>query len=296
MKFINWRDNGGIRLGILTDRGVLQVADAADALRMNVPLTLPDVMAGGDEAMEAMVTLVERAAGTPNAAVYTAVDELDLAPCIPNPGKIICIGLNYSKHAEETGARIPESPILFNKFNNALSGHGDEVIIPKVTTKVDYEAELTIVIGKQAKDVTEQEALSYVFGYCCANDISARDLQARTRQWLLGKSCDGFAPIGPFVATADEIRDPNDLKIQTIVNGESRQSSSTADMIFSCRTLISYISQHMTLLPGDIILTGTPEGVIVGYPPERQTYLQDGDVVTIAIEGLGELTNVMRAE
>ncbi|WP_020616979.1 fumarylacetoacetate hydrolase family protein [Paenibacillus daejeonensis] len=296
MKFINWREREEIKLGILTDRGVLKVAEAASELDMNVPLTLPATMAGGSKAAEALVALVEQAAGAPNAAIYAPIDELDLAPCVTDPGKIICIGLNYSKHAEETGARIPDYPILFNKFNNALSAHGDEVIIPKVTTKVDYEAELAIVIGKRAKDVSEEDALSYVFGYCCANDVSARDLQARTRQWLLGKSCDGFAPIGPYVATADEIADPNALSIQTTVNGELRQNSSTGDMIFSCKTLVSYISQHMTLLPGDIILTGTPEGVIVGYPPEQQVYLQDGDSVTISIEGLGELTNVMRAE
>ena len=296
MKYVNWRDNGSIKLGVLTDRGVLKVEEAASRLGHNVPLTLHEIMAGGNHGVEALVDLVEQAAGAPNAVIYAPIGTLDLAPCVPNPGKIICIGLNYSKHAEETGARIPEYPILFNKFNNALSGHGDEVIIPKVTTKVDYEAELAIVIGKQAKDVSEEDALSYVFGYCCANDVSARDLQGRTRQWLLGKSCDGFAPIGPYVATADEITDPNALSIQTTVNGELRQNSSTADMIFSCKTLISYVSQHMTLLPGDIILTGTPEGVIVGYPPERQVYLQDGDSVTISIEGLGELTNVMRAE
>ncbi|MNZ86756.1 Ureidoglycolate lyase [compost metagenome] len=153
-----------------------------------------------------------------------------------------------------------------------------------------------IVIGKKAKDVSKENALSHVFGYCNVNDLSARDLQLRTHQWLLGKSCDKFSPLGPYLVTADEVGNPNDLEIKCLVNGEVRQHSNTSDMVFYCDEIVSYISQHMTLVPGDIILTGTPEGVVLGYPPEKQVYLKAGDQVTIQIEKLGSITNTMVAE
>ncbi|WP_174614446.1 fumarylacetoacetate hydrolase family protein [Virgibacillus ihumii] len=221
-------------------------------------------------------------------------DSLSIGPSIDDPEKIICIGKNYGKHAAETGSDIPEFPILFNKFKNALSGDGDTIKLSDVAKKIDYEAELAIVIGKEAKDVSEQDALDYVFGYTAANDLSARDLQFRTNQWLLGKSLDGFCPIGPHLVTADEIEDPNALEISCTVNGEVRQKSNTGDMIFSCKKLISYISQYMTLKPGDVILTGTPEGVILGYDESEQVWLRDGDQVAVEIEGIGELRNTMK--
>ena len=156
-----------------------------------------------------------------------------------------------------------------------------------MTEKLDYEVELGIVIGKTAKNVSEESALDYVFGYCTANDLSARDLQMRTPQWMLGKTCDGFCPVGPYLVTKDEVGDPQNLQLKTVVNGEIRQNSNTSDMIFSCREIISYISKHMTLVPGDMILTGTPEGVIMGFPPEKQNYLKPGDTVTVEVEKLG---------
>ncbi|NOU67375.1 FAA hydrolase family protein [Paenibacillus sp. LMG 31461] len=220
--------------------------------------------------------------------------QVKYGPCVTHPGKIICVGLNYRKHAEETNATIPQYPILFNKFNNTITAHSDEIPLPnRVTSQVDYEAELVIVIGKQAKYVSKEQALSHVFGYCNVNDLSARDLQIRTQQWLLGKSCDKFSPIGPYLVTAEEVGDPNQLTISCTVNGETRQSSHTSDMIFHCDEIVSYISQHMTLSPGDIILTGTPEGVVLGKPVDQRVYLKHGDVVTIAIEKLGALTNRM---
>ncbi len=237
-----------------------------------------------------------RRLGEPAADFVLPEDDIRFGPCVTNPQKIVCIGLNYRKHAEETKAPIPKYPILFSKFNNALTGHGRDVTLPKTSAEVDYEAELAIVIGKRAKDVSEEEALDYVFGYCCANDLSARDLQLRTPQWLLGKTCDGFCPLGPYLVTADEVGDPNRLYIRTTVNGQVRQHSNTADMIFSCRQIVSYISRHMTLLPGDVILTGTPEGVVLGYPKEKRVYLQPGDVVSVEIERLGVLTNRLVAD
>ncbi|SEO75877.1 fumarylacetoacetate hydrolase family protein [Paenibacillus sp. OV219] len=292
MKLINFIENGTSKLGVATDAGVVDVAAAAAQSGAQVPLSIHEAIEGGAAALDALQTL---AVSAPTAALRKE-EELKLGACVPAPNKIICVGLNYRKHAEETGSPIPAYPILFNKFNNTLCGNGDDVALPKVSVKVDYEAELAVVIGKKAKYVSKEDALDYVFGYCNVNDLSARDLQMRTQQWLLGKSCDGFSPLGPYLVSADEVGNPNDLSIRTIVNGEVRQDSNTSDMIFHVDEIVSYISQHMTLVPGDVILTGTPEGVVMGYPPEKQVYLKDGDVVTIEIEKLGKLTNRMVAE
>ncbi|EES72360.1 FAH family protein [Paenibacillus sp. oral taxon 786 str. D14] len=223
-------------------------------------------------------------------------NEITYEPCVPAGKKIICVGLNYKKHAEEAKMPVPAYPVLFNKYSNGLSGHLAEIPLPGCAEKFDYEAELGVVIGKKAKDVREEEALSIVFGYCNVNDLSARDLQMRTGQWMLGKVLDGFCPVGPYLVTADEVGDPNQLEISLKLNGEIRQSSNTKDMIFSVPELISYISRYMTLEPGDLILTGTPEGVIAGYPEERQVWLKPNDEVTVEIEKLGVLKNVMKGE
>ncbi|MBB6634958.1 fumarylacetoacetate hydrolase family protein [Cohnella thailandensis] len=297
MKLLQYKHGEEVRLAVRTAKGIASVEAMSEVAGLeagSVPTTMREALDGGAAALAALRKLVGETEGRAE-----TLDEASLvyAPCVSDPQKIICVGLNYRKHAEETNAPIPEYPILFNKFANALAAEGEDVPLPvAVTDKVDYEAELAIVIGKRAKNVSREEALDYVFGYCNANDLSARDLQMRTAQWMLGKTCDGFAPIGPFVATADEIPNPNALAISCTVNGEVRQSSSTSDMIFPCDEVISYISRHMTLEPGDLILTGTPEGVVLGYPPEKQVYLKDGDTVTIEIEGLGKLTNVMRAD
>ncbi|MBN2984896.1 MULTISPECIES: fumarylacetoacetate hydrolase family protein [Cohnella] len=295
MKLLNYIENGSgkPRLGVRTENGVLDVAAAASAAGAKVPVSMREALEGGAAALESFV-----AGLAPEAAKPYLKDEADLSfgPCVTDPGKIICIGLNYRRHAEETNMPIPAYPILFNKFNNTLNGHGHDVPLPCTSAKVDYEAELGIVIGKTAKYVGEDEALDYVFGYCSSNDLSARDLQMRTSQWLAGKSCDGFSPIGPYLVTADEVGDPNDLYIRCTVNGELRQNSHTSDMIFDCKQIVSYVSQCMTLSPGDIILTGTPEGVVMGYPEDKQVYLRPGDVVTVEIEKLGAITNRMVAE
>ncbi|MFE4426510.1 fumarylacetoacetate hydrolase family protein [Peribacillus butanolivorans] len=228
---------------------------------------------------------------TNGSAVAIEEEGLKYGPSVTKPHKIICVGLNYKRHADETNAPYPEVPILFNKFDNTLTGHQSEIVIPNVTNELDYEVELGIVIGKKTKNVTQEAALSHVFGYCTVNDLSARDLQMRTQQWLLGKTCDDFSPVGPFLVTADEVGDPNNLNLKTYVNNEIRQNSNTSDMIFSCAEIVSYVSQHMTLEPGDLILTGTPEGVVLGLPADQRVYIQPGDVVTVEIEKLGTLTN-----
>lgn len=225
-----------------------------------------------------------------------ALHEVQYAPIVPRHAKIICVGLNYRRHAEEAGQAIPTFPVLFNKFGNALAAHLDEVVLPGIAEHYDYEAELGIVIGKPAKNVSREDALERVFGYCCVNDLSARDLQNRTSQWLLGKSLDGFAPMGPYLVTADEVGDPNSLGIRLYLNGEIRQNSNTRDMIFPVDEIISYVSRYITLEPGDVILTGTPEGVIFGYPDDKKVWLKPGDTVTVEIDRLGALTNRLKGE
>ncbi|SDO22381.1 2-keto-4-pentenoate hydratase/2-oxohepta-3-ene-1,7-dioic acid hydratase (catechol pathway) [Paenibacillus sp. yr247] len=300
MKLLTFVQNGEYRLGIKLEQGVLDVQAALQAVPFNktLPATVHEVIEGGSEAVELLRAYSESVISLADNKEAYVLDEavLTLGPCVTKPNKIICIGLNYRKHAEETNAPIPEFPILFNKFSNTLAVHGGQIPLPAVSQKVDYEAELVIVIGKTAKYVSREDALSHVFGYCNVNDLSARDLQLRTHQWMLGKICDKFSPLGPYLVTADEVGDPNNLDIQCIVNGEVRQSSNTSDMIFYCDEIVSYISQHMTLEPGDIIFTGTPEGVVLGYPLEKQVYLKDGDQVTIQIEKLGSLTNTMVAD
>jgi len=201
--------------------------------------------------------------------------------------KIVCVGLNYADHAAETGAPIPKEPILFLKAVSSLNGPNDEIVIPRGSAKTDWEVELGVVIGTRASYVNEQEAMDHVAGYCVVNDMSEREYQLeRGGQWDKGKGCDSFAPVGPWLVTKDEIADPQNLKLWTDVNGVRRQNGSTKTMIFGVRTLVSYISHFMTLMPGDIIATGTPPGVAMGMKPPQ--YLKAGDTLRMAVEGLGE--------
>lgn len=297
MKLLTIQKGNTRSLGIKVNDGII---DVAEALEMRPkPGIKADIMSVIQDSPRSLVNL------------STYVNELDLSsdapylynestirfgPAITHPSKIICVGLNYKKHADETKLPYPDTPILFNKFPNALSGHLNEVIVPKTTERLDYEVELGIIIGKKAKNVTEENALDFVFGYCTANDLSARDLQKRTSQWMLGKTNDGFAPVGPYIVTKEEVSNPNNLQLTTIFNGEVRQHSNTADMIFSCEQLISYISNYMTLVPGDVILTGTPEGVIIGKPIEERVYIKPGDEVSVEVGNLGKLTTYFARE
>lgn len=214
-----------------------------------------------------------------------------LAPVVP--AAILCIGLNYRKHAEETGSALPEYPVLFMKTPSAVQHPGEPIILPRhlPSTKVDYEVELAVVIGKPCKNVSKEDALSYVLGYTCANDVSARDWQKHGGggQWCRGKTFDTFCPLGPCIVTPDEIADPQALRLKTTIGGEVLQSSSTADMIFTVADIISFLSGSTTLQPGTVILTGTPEGVGMGRDPYR--WLQPGETVTVEIEGIGTLSN-----
>ena len=214
-----------------------------------------------------------------------------LLPPIPMPGKIICIGLNYRDHALETGSEIPSEPVVFSKFNTAVVGHGDAIRIPSIAKRVDYEAELVVVMGRVTKNVSVDRVREHVFGYTCGHDVSARDWQKGRPggQWLLGKTFDTFAPMGPCVVTADELGDASRLRVRMHLNGETVQDSTTEQLIFDIPTLLSHLSSVMTLEPGDVIFTGTPPGV--GAAKDPPVFLQDGDHCTVEIEGIGRLTN-----
>ena len=212
---------------------------------------------------------------------------------IDRPGKIICVGLNYRDHAEEQGVDLPTAPLLFAKWNNTLIGPGEPIVIPPIVTKTDYEAELGVVIGSRVSKVSAENALEAVAGYICVNDVSARDLQFADGQWSRGKSPDTYCPVGPQLVPRDEIRDPQKLAIRAILNGETLQDSTTANMVFGVAEIIAYVTQTITLEPGDLIATGTPAGV--GAFRDPKVFMQPGDEITIEIEGLGSLTNPVTA-
>jgi 2-keto-4-pentenoate hydratase/2-oxohepta-3-ene-1,7-dioic acid hydratase in catechol pathway len=282
--------DGSETLGVVTDKGVIDVRAACAKLRMRSPLTLDQLLQEGDA--DGLEKLVARAKSTGAALV----DESSIkhGRLFARPGKIICVGLNYRQHAKEIGMQAPRVPPLFSKYNNSLAAQNAVIELPakEISIKFDYETELLIVIGKRARNVSEADALGYIAGYCTSNDFSARDLQLElpNGQWMIGKTLDNFAPIGPYFVSADMVGDPNKLKIETWVNGELRQSSSTSDFIFNTQQMIAYISKHWTLEPGDIIFTGTPQGVIAGYSKDKQVWLKAGDEIVSAIEKLGKLT------
>jgi 2-keto-4-pentenoate hydratase/2-oxohepta-3-ene-1,7-dioic acid hydratase in catechol pathway len=290
MTFATLRRPDGVGLGLRTDSGILDVVAAEKDFSERAPTTITAVFKGQGE-IAGLRRLIDRAKASPNAARYfVGEDKAQFGPCVTEPEKIVCIGLNYRRHIAEVGAPVPKEPVLFNKFNTALNAHGGTIAVSEEDAKnFDYEAELVIVIGRTARNVSEADALNYVFGYATGNDFTARDLQSRSTQWMLGKTLDGSGPVGPWLVTADQVNGDN-LKIECRVNGQVRQSSNTADMLFNCRQLVSYVSKYITLKPGDIIFTGTPEGVIAGYPKDKQVWLKAGDKVTTSIEKLGELT------
>lgn len=249
---------------------------------------MEQLIAAGDEGRR-QAEVVRDAATADGQGPWQKEDEITFLPVVTGPQKIVCVGLNYRRHAQESGLPVPEYPVYFPKYANSLIGHGADVVVPAITQEVDYEVELAVIVGRRCKAVSADEALSHVFGYAVANDLSARDLQRRTHQWTYGKAIDGFLPLGPWLVTADEVGDPQKLRLRCLVNGQVRQDSNTADMVFTVAEIISDLSQVMTLEPGDVILTGTPEGVALGMNPSP--WLQHGDNVVCEIDGLGRLVN-----
>ena len=247
-----------------------------------------------------MMDAIERIDELPRALEMAEAKETPLAPedarflpVVSRPGKIVCVGVNYGRHVKECGQSLPDAPVLFSKFATALSAHKDSVAIPRGVERLDYEAELVMVIGRRAHCVSADEAMDYVFGCTCGNALSARDWQSRSSQWLAGKTPDGFAPVGPWITTIDAMHEIQDLEIACALNGQLRQYASTGDMIFSCAEIVSYVSSVMTLEPGDLIFTGTPDGVILGLPEEQRRWLKPGDVLEVSIENIGTLRTVI---
>ena len=285
--------DGSETLGAKLDNDlVLDVRKASQLLSVAAPTTLEELLKEGNA--RGLNKLIAVAQNSPKAKpAMVKESSITYGRLFTNPGKIVCIGLNYRAHVAETNEKLPSVPILFNKYNNALAAHNCTIKLPprEISYKFDYETELLIVMGRKARNVSEADALNYVAGYCTSHDFSARDLQLETPsvQWMIGKTLDGFGPIGPYFVSADLIGDPNNLKIETYVNGEQRQSSNTSLMIFNPQKLIAYITKMWTLEPGDIIWSGTPSGVILGYPKEKQVWLKAGDEIVSTIEKLGSL-------
>lgn len=277
----------GLSLGVRTDKGIVDVGAAEQAYKLGAPVSTDEVISGDYNAAALKATVAKASAA--GSKYLVAEKSAKFGPCVTEPSKILCVGLNYRAHAAEANEKLPKEPILFNKYNSTLNNHGGTIAVSKEPGKnFDYETELVAVIGKQARNVSEADALSYVFGYCTGQDFSERDQQMRSGQWMLGKTGDGWGPIGPWLVTADQV-DPENLNLKTLVNGEQRQSANTKNMIFSVKQLVSYASRYMTLEPGDIIFTGTPEGVILGYPPEKRVWLKAGDKIVSSIDKLGDL-------
>lgn len=283
MRFVTIQRSGYNEPGVWFDDQVVGLRGAGfDDVR--------SVISGGADAMDRVMRWVESHPG--NEAFDPAT--VKLASPIPKPPKIICIGLNYRDHAEESKMAIPEVPTVFAKFPTAVTGHRHPIVLPKNSTKPDYEAEFAVVIGKGGRHIPEATWRDHVFGYTILNDVSARDFQMATSQWMIGKTFDTFAPIGPAIVTADEIEDPHHLGISLTLSGEVMQNSNTSNLIFKIPQLIAYLSSVFTLEPGDVIATGTPAGVGFARKPPR--WLVPGDEVTIRVEGIGELVNPVVAE
>src|SRR5262252_2790696 len=293
------KDSERQRLGILLGDVICDVAELARAAKsaggdpadwlLEIDSTRA-VIERGSSAIDSIRSLVDGGQKPTNSGAFTAaqVDSIDFLPAV-YPSKILAIGRNYADHAAEGGSDLPKAPLLFNKLPNSLSAHNVPIVLPHISEQVDYEAELAVIIGRRARRVDEAQAFDYVFGYSLINDVSARDLQFGDGQWTRGKSLDTFAPLGPFITTRDEIEDVQTLKIEGLLNGQVMQSSNTSKMIFKVAHLVSYLSQGITLEPGDVIATGTPDGVgIFRKPP---VLLKPGDVFEVKIEKLGTLRN-----
>jgi len=284
MRLVTFRLNAepatAARTGVLVGEHVIDMKGVA-----NVPHDMRHLLAGGVHTLD----LVKQAVAA--ASTKHALADVKLHAPISNPDKIVCTGLNYRDHAVETGAAIPPEPVLFNKFNSAIVGPGEPVLIPSIVKEPDYEVELVIVIGSRTKNVPEAEALDHVVGYTVGHDVSARDWQLKKAggQWMVGKAFDTFGPIGPAIVTKDEVGDVHNLAIKCHVSGETMQNSTTAQLIFNIPQVVSYCSKVFTLLPGDLIFTGTPPGVGFARKPPR--YLKHGDVVVCEVEKIGKLEN-----
>jgi acylpyruvate hydrolase len=311
MKLVTYSWKGHVGLGALANERVVDLprahraallhagdSDELAVADLRVPAELLGLLRGGERSMaaarRALTFIQEQRAMDSRADLWHSVSEVELLAPIPRPGKVVCVGLNYRSHLAEIGEPAPDYPILFHKAGTSIIGHGQAIVLPRVSRQVDYEGELAVVIGRRGKYIPEEAALSHVAGYTCANDVSAHDLEFRTSQWTSGKMLDTFCPLGPVLRTGDEIPNPGSLRLKTMLNGQTVQDACLADMVFPVPFLISYISSLATLEPGDVILTGTPAGI--GCNRKPQVFLQAGDRISVHIEGIGTLTNPVMAE
>jgi acylpyruvate hydrolase len=284
MKLVTFTNGSGERLGALQGENIVDL-NQADS---RIPADILAFLEAGDSASQLAQAAVNSATQT------IPLSSVKLLAPIPRPGKILCIGLNYSDHAAESGQPVPKFPVVFAKYTNTVISHGDEIVLPRVSKEVDYEAELGFVIGKRGRYIPEADALQYVAGYLPINDVSARDYQTRTSQWTMGKTFDTFAPMGPALVTADEVPDPHNLRIRLTIGDDVLQDSNTDKLIFGIPQLVASLSEVMTLEPGDVVSTGTPPGV--GFAKKPPRFLKPGDVVSVSIEHLGTLTNPVVGE
>ncbi|KRE82388.1 2-hydroxyhepta-2,4-diene-1,7-dioate isomerase [Paenibacillus sp. Soil766] len=308
MKLVSFSYEGNTRIGMINGEqvidlnyayrtmleaeGVIRSVQVAEAF---VPANMVEFLQGGEQSMELVKKAIDYAQKHGYAMKYKVfhrISEVKIEAPVRNPGKIICVGHNYREHILEMGRGLPDFPVVFAKFGNTIVGPQDDIPFYPVSEQLDYEAEFAFVIGKRARNVSQADALQYVAGYTIVNDVTYRDIQRRTIQWLQGKTVEGSAPMGPWLVTADELLDPAGLEIVLTVNGEQRQRSNTANLVFSVPYLVEFLSNLMTLEPGDVILTGTPGGVGVAREPE--VFLKDGDVVRIEIDRIGMLENTVK--
>ncbi|WP_167132627.1 fumarylacetoacetate hydrolase family protein [Paramicrobacterium chengjingii] len=289
MRIVSYRRDGEARYGIVdatsdvTDPTGARIADVCDRIA-GAPVAVEDFLRRIDDFRKEISDMNEW---------DFVFEDLDLLPAVPHPQNIICIGVNYVDHASETGDEVPSYPLIFTKFTSSIAAHGTAIRIPRISTQPDYEAELGLVISAPASNVSYEDALDYVGGYFTFNDVSARDVQNRTSQWVQGKGFPSFAPTGPYLVTADEVGDPQNLEIRLTIGDIVRQKANTRDMVFDVRTIVSYVSSVCDLRPGDIIATGTPSGVGVALDPPR--FLTHGDIVKVEIDRLPTLVNEVEA-
>jgi 2-keto-4-pentenoate hydratase/2-oxohepta-3-ene-1,7-dioic acid hydratase in catechol pathway len=295
MKLVRYRDKEGENYGVLMENKIVCLPKLVKLAKKKFPKRLEEFVTLDADGVKEAEKLIENAGESDIKHASSLINEVSLLAPISSPPKIICLGLNYRDHAAEQNASIPEEPIIFLKPHTAIIGPKEKIVKPSFVSQLDYEAELAVVIGRKAKDVSVSEAKSYIFGYTIMNDVSARDIQFKDKQWTRGKSFDTFAPMGPCIATANQIEDTTNLAIRTWVNGELRQNSTTKNMVFNVSEIIHHLSRVMTLEPCDIIATGTPAGVGFAIKPKPK-FLQAGDIVKIEIERIGVLENMVTEE
>jgi 2-keto-4-pentenoate hydratase/2-oxohepta-3-ene-1,7-dioic acid hydratase in catechol pathway len=291
LKVLRYRYRNEESYGVLRQQTVLSSPALAELFKKTVPQTMESFITEGEDALETAEELLKRASLRDIERVSVPLNTVSLLAPIPFPPKIICLGLNYFDHATETNSTVPDEPVIFMKPHTAITGPNQKIIKPSFVKELDYEGELCIVMGKTAKNVTASEAKKHVFGYTVLNDVSARDFQFKDGQWTRGKSFDTFAPTGPCITTENQLKNTGNLTIRTWVNGKLRQNGTTRNMVFNVSQIVHQLSRVMTLEPCDIIATGTPSGV--GFAMKPPQYLQNGDVVRIKIEGIGELENAI---